>query len=113
MMDLRYTHSQEFMIHPQIPISQIHHLLLGTWSNNIQRHDAFSPHNSGSLHLAFTKALLDEIDAVTPFVVPTIYTILSPTMQAYFPHMREISWGKKLKEIAPQGEEKVVRWANF
>lgn len=71
------------------------------------------PHSSGALHLAFTKALLDEIDAVTPFVVPGIYAILSPATQAYFRRTREVSWGKKLEEIAPQGKDKVVRWVNF
>jgi len=71
------------------------------------------PHNSGALHFAFTKALLDEIDAVTPFVVPASYAILSSATQAYFRRTRELSYGKKLEDIAPQGGDKVVQWATF
>ena len=71
------------------------------------------PHDLSALHAAFSNAWDVETTAVTQFIIPAVFQVLNPPSQAYFRRTREKSFGKKLEDITPKGEDRIAQWAKF
>ncbi|KIM37536.1 hypothetical protein M413DRAFT_30750 [Hebeloma cylindrosporum] len=71
------------------------------------------PHDLSALHAAFSKALDVEIAPATQFIISAIFPVLNPRSEAHFRRTREKTFGKKLEDIAPQGEDRIAQWAQF
>ncbi|KAJ7644271.1 hypothetical protein FB45DRAFT_897413 [Roridomyces roridus] len=52
-------------------------------------------------------------DGSIPFIMPAIARILRPRSAEHFVRTREVSFGKKLTEMTPTGEEREVAWNKF
>jgi glutathione S-transferase len=71
------------------------------------------PDNTIALQKVFEPILMQNISPVFRFIIPVVYLKLNPASQGYFRRTREISFGKKLEDIAPTGDDRTEAWGNL
>ncbi|KAJ3767077.1 hypothetical protein FB446DRAFT_352633 [Lentinula raphanica] len=68
------------------------------------------PKGTHALQAAFRDAFYPKLAEYYPFLVPITETVLNPPSAAFFRAKYEDIFGKKLEDVLPKGEERVVVW---
>ncbi|KAF4604174.1 hypothetical protein EYR40_001357 [Pleurotus pulmonarius] len=71
------------------------------------------PPGTIALQAGFTAAHGSAISPVRQFVIPKVNSRLNPRSEEYFRRTRERAFGKKMEDITPVGEARVVEWAKY
>lgn len=69
------------------------------------------PTGTAPLQHAFLDMHEGTLGALWQFALPKTHTILNPRSQEYFGRTREATFGKKLEDLVPKGEQYKVQWA--
>ncbi|KAF8965877.1 hypothetical protein BDZ97DRAFT_1658354 [Flammula alnicola] len=69
------------------------------------------PHNTLGLQMEFENAFDSKMGAMWNFVIPAACSRLNPVSEEFYRRTREKSYGKKIEDIAPKGEDAVTEWA--
>jgi len=71
------------------------------------------PDNTVALQKAFEPTFRQNISSVFSFIIPAVYPKLNPASKEYFRRTREISFGKKLEDLVPTGNDRTEAWGSF
>ncbi|KAJ3991637.1 hypothetical protein F5050DRAFT_1122714 [Lentinula boryana] len=68
------------------------------------------PEGTHALQAAFRDAFYPKLAYYYPFLVPITETVLNPPSATFFRAKYEAIFGKKLENVYPEGQERVVAW---
>lgn len=71
------------------------------------------PNDTTALQKAFEAAFDRRVSAVWAFMIPATCPRLNPISEEYFRRTREISYGKKLEDVVPSGDDRTKEWGKF
>ncbi|KAF8965878.1 hypothetical protein BDZ97DRAFT_738541 [Flammula alnicola] len=69
------------------------------------------PYNTLGLQMEFETAFWTQLRAMWQFIVPAAFPRLNEASKEFYRRTRENSFGKKLEDIAPTGDDAVKEWA--
>jgi len=71
------------------------------------------PDNTIGIQKTFEPILMQNISPVFRFIIPVVFLKINPASKEYFRRTREISFGKKLEDITPTGNDRTEAWGNL